>query len=242
MATVVNFHNKDYKNLLNGLKRSLSWQYLREKSEYKTSFSEQGFLTLVVDNVDILATDLNLNGDLASSFAIIYGIFFCRYGKAGLNAVMEYVKERNLELTARQLAVKHSYYNSWESGIHMPDEVKENIEQLFSENAINSEIPEISLAVICYKHIEKIKSYATESFSKFSDMESETFKMLKSACISAGKPVWVDEFDEIIAPPIETKLSASDKERFYNSIDQTVKTANSVEDAIVEFIMDGYLY
>ena len=87
------------------------WQYLREKSEYGSKMSERGFQQICADNAGILAYKLGLNDALAESLAICKGSYFPVYGKAGKNAVHEYLESKNANKTDNELGYEFVKYD-----------------------------------------------------------------------------------------------------------------------------------
>lgn len=232
----------DYKEFKRKLQRSLMWQYLREKSEYGSKMSERGFQQICVDNAGMLAYKLGLNDALAESLAICKGSYFPIYGKAGKLAIQEYLKSKGVNKTDNELGFDFVKYDMKESGISCPKEFDDYLKELFSENAKNSNIPEVRIATISYELMELIKPAMNISHSKFLEFEKETFKELEKQCFEAGEPVQIKEFPEIekLGVSIISKLSDSDKEVVFKELDD-LTSKNDFNEAVLEFIETGYL-
>ena len=211
----------DYKDFKRKLQRSLMWQFLREKSEYGSKMSERGFQQICVDNAGILAYKLGLNDALAESLAICKGSYFPVYGKAGKNAVHEYLESKNANKTDNELGYEFVKYDMIESFMSCPKEFDDYLKELFSDNAKTSSVPEVRIAAICYELMELIKPAMSISHSKFLEIEKETFKELEKQCLEKGDVVQIKEFPEIenIAIPTKIELSDSDKKIVFKELD-----------------------
>lgn len=232
----------DYKDFKRKLQRSLMWQYLREKSEYGSKMSERGFQQICADNAGMLAYKLGLNDALAESLAICKGSYFPVYGKAGKNAVHEYLESKNANKTDNELGYNFVKYDMRESCILCPKEFDDYLKELFSDNAKNSSVLEVRIATICYELMELIKPAMSISHSKFLEVEKATFKELEKQCLEKGDVVQIKEFPEIenIVVPINLKLSESDKEIVFKELDY-LTSKNDFNKAVLEFIETGYL-
>jgi len=233
----------NYNDLKKKLSRSLMWQYLQEKSEYGSNKSERGFQTICVDNAGMLADKLNLNTDLAQSLSICIGSYFPAYGEAGKNAIKEYLESKGINMTDNELGNAFVRYDMGESGIHCTEEFANYLNELFSENATSSDVPEVRIAAICHELMDCIKPVAEESHSKFNELETTVYRTLEKQCLDAGKPVQIKELPQLknFKKFKKVNLSKLDKEIVFKELKNSEATNESIGNAVCEFIETGYI-
>lgn len=221
-------------------KWNLGWQYLGEKQEYQSNKYERSFSSIILDNVSILATKLNLNSDLCEFLTIIKCSFFPAYGKAGFNAIQSFLKERNISISFIDLAIAYTKHDFSESGNSSYEVVIDLLPELFNDETTESSIKEIKLVKTCYKLIEKIKPIAFTDLTKFYEVEEQTFKRLTEQSIEKNEPTWLTEFDLLNVPTINEFLSSDDEEFYLNSIKESIDEDNFLY-SLLDFILVGYL-
>jgi len=219
------------------LNRCLGWQYLQDKSEYGFPASERGFVTVAVDNAGILASALGLDEYLTKALTLVRGIFFPAYGRAGLTAVLEYIQDRGYGYMEEELGKTFALYDLWESGMTPPEGFP--LDELFSAKALQSSIPEVRLAAICYAHAQRVKPFYAVSQEKYNAVEEDTFKKLKTACLEKGEPIWLEELDFLGAPEIATQADEATKQVIYAALDSSIAYNGDVLKGILETIETG---
>ena len=232
----------DYYDFKRALQRSLMWQYLREKSEYGSNMSERGFQQICADNAGMLAFKLGLNEYLAESLTICKGSYFPAYGKAGMIAIQEYLKEKGVNITDNELGYNFVKYDMKESFMRCPKEFDDYLKELFSDDAKNSKVPEVRIAAICHELMEIIKPAMNISHTKFLEIENEVFKELEKQCIEKGEPVQIQEFPEMEKLAVQTidRLNDNDKKIVFKQLDDFTSN-NDFNEAVLEFIETGYI-
>ncbi len=210
---------------------------MQNKSEYGFSASEKGFVTVAVDNAGILASALGLDEYLTKALTLVRGAFFPAHGRAGLNAVLKYIQDRGYGYTEEELGKAFARYDLRESGMAIPDSFP--LDEIFSAGALQSAIPEVRLAAICYTHAQRVKPFYAVSQEKYSAVEEETFKKLKIVCLERGEPIWLEELDFLDAPEIATQADETTKQVIYAALDSSIVCNDDVLKGILETIETG---
>lgn len=242
--------NSPYRELEKELKNSLAWRFLQEKYEYGLPFAERGFQTVVVDNVKRIAERvLDLDPCLAACLAMYKGMFFCGYGKAGFNAVKEFMANHNIQISDSELFKKFIEYNDKESFMDteefMTDDFCKMVESVFSEDALKSDVEEVKLAYICHEMMDKVKPAMKISHQYWSDLEYKCADLLKSECEKHNKVVDVC-VDDIVPPTlkIKTQLKEKHKTQFFEFLEYMMereKHKNDSVTAILDAMLVGYV-
>lgn len=235
MPKIFNIEKKD----INRQKWNLGWQYLAEKNEYESNKIERSFSSIVLDNVSILSTKLNLNSYLCEYLTLIKCSFFPALGKAGIKTIMKYLENKNINISKTELAVKYTEHDFTESGNTVKKEIYELLPSLFNDE-INTDVLELNLVNICYRLIEKIKPIGFIDMNKFYDLEEQTFKRLTEICLSNNLPTWSTEFDLLNIPKINDTFSPNDEKFYLDSLEESINEDDFMH-SILDFILVGYL-
>ena len=113
--------DKYFTNLKNTLDGSLS-RILMGKAEAGTSRGERGYQIVAASTAGSIARAIGCSEDKAKALSMAVGIYFPKYGHAGLKAVKQYIVERNIDLDLADLGVV-TICNYLSANLHIVPEV-----------------------------------------------------------------------------------------------------------------------
>ncbi|MCD7892642.1 MAG: hypothetical protein LUG60_02980 [Erysipelotrichaceae bacterium] len=141
-----------YFELRRRLEYNLLWDSLKYKTEYGAA--ERGYQYIAVYTAGNLALYLGCDDDLAEILTMCLASFFPSYGEAGLECVIDYMKEKGLYTSSSDLAINYIEDRLEIEGVVIASEFDELLHELFSDNVGTMEI---QIARLCHDMIKKIK-------------------------------------------------------------------------------------
>lgn len=201
--------NRDF---VTQLKRSLMWQFLREKVDYGLNFAERGFQTVMLDNVSLLATKMGLNVYLAEALAICRAGFFVGFGNQGFDVFYQIFKENGFDTPVEDLAFNFIVYDMYQSFMTCPEEFKPYLKHLFSSTPLECDIEEVKLVTMCYNAMNKIKFAKNISHQEFLNVEKKIFKLFETEFLKENKVIDLN-YDNLLPQGINLNKIMTDEHK-----------------------------
>ncbi|MCD8027237.1 MAG: hypothetical protein LUF02_00920 [Erysipelotrichaceae bacterium] len=138
------------------LRRRLEYNILWDSLKYKTEYgaAERGYQYIAVYTAGNLALYLDCDDDLAEILTMCLASFFPSYGEAGLECVIDYMKEKGLFTSTSDLAINYIEDRLEIEGVVIAPEFDVLLHELFDGN---ERTMEIQIARLCHDMIKKIK-------------------------------------------------------------------------------------
>ncbi|MCD7840337.1 MAG: hypothetical protein LUG46_06930 [Erysipelotrichaceae bacterium] len=241
MATLMKVKDihKYHINLRHSLDFSTIWHTLQYKTEYGPS--EKGYQYNAMYTAGTLARELGCDDDLAEILTMCLGSFFPPYGEAGLECVINYMKEKGLYTTTSDLAINYIENTLEKDGNIITPEFDALLHELFSDNVGTTEI---QIARLCQDMIKKIKIIAYNSDKNSHDLLETISDEIKQATKEnhalTSSPTLEELYNNL---PVINKpsLTAQQYDKFISSLDELSNHGKNIE-GIYEYISYGYCY
>lgn len=223
MVNLTNVSNLDeyYEKLNYAISMSNMWNTLETKSEYGASKSERGYQMIARSMAGKIANSLHLNQNLAQILTTCNGTFFPTYGQAGKKAVLQYLKDNNIQISESELAKEFIEMQLTREGNKITPEFDSMLTELFDYSS-NPTTPEVQVARICAKTIDSVKRIEQLSSINQVDLLYNISKDTVESCGKSGKPVLSEKLQELLklVPNVEpSELTEEQKAHLYRNID-----------------------
>lgn len=212
--------NKKYYEMLDiGITMSNMWNSLQTKSEVGLDKSEKGYQQIAKAMAGNIARGLNLDPNLAECLTMCYGSFFPAYGNEGKKVVMQFMKEKGIEMSEADLARNYVEYDLYSSRNVITPEFDKYLQELF-DNSKEPITPEVQLARLAGQTIYSIKKI--EMFSKINqvDLLYALTKDVENNCINSKRLVQSSKLQEMLKTIPERNIEVNDtiKKKIYEDL------------------------
>lgn len=227
MIDLYNVKNLDnyYEKLNIGIGMSRMWNTLQTKSEYGSDRSERGYQLVAKSMAGSIARKLELNANIAEILTMCRGSFFPAKGQAGKKVVMQYLEDRNMNMSEFDLAREFVEYDLYESGNVITPEFDNLLKELF-DTSLEAKTPEVQIARICGESIEGIKRIERNSTLNSVDLLYRFSKDIEDECVQSRRPTHSKKLQEMLEklpPEEERQLTEDEKRKVYSKLDKFVK-------------------
>ena len=212
--------NKAYYERLNvGITMSNMWNSLQTKSELGLNKSEKGYQLIAKTMAGNIARGLNLDPNLAECLTMCYGSFFPAYGKEGKKVVMQFMRDKGIEMSESDLARNYVEYDLYDSGNVITPEFDKYLQELFdySRKPIT---PEVQVARLSAETLSSIKRIEMNSKINKIDLLYAITKDVENNCINSGELVESLKLREMLqnVPERTIELSNDIKKKIYEEL------------------------
>lgn len=212
--------NKAYYERLNvGITMSNMWNSLQTKSEVGLDKSEKGYQQIAKTMAGNIARGLKLDPNLVECLTMCYGSFFPAYGNEGKKVVMQFIKDKGIEMTEGDLARNYVEYDLYDSGNVITPEFDRYLQELFDDS---KEVitPEVQLARLAGQTISSIKRIEMCSKINHVDLLYALTKDVENNCINSGRIVQSLKLQEMLknVPERNIEISNDVRKKIYNDL------------------------
>lgn len=231
--------NKKYYERLNiGITMSNMWNSLQTKSEVGLDKSEKGYQQIAKTMAGNIARGLKLDPNLAECLTMCYGSFFPAYGTEGKKVIMQFMRDKGIEMSESDLARNYIEYALYNSGNVITPEFDQYLQELFdySKEPIT---PEVKLARLCGKTLDSIKKIEMCSNINQVDLLYALTKDVENNCINSGRLVNSRKLQELLkgVPEHSVELSDVKKKKIYEDVSILMEYADGEPiDGIYDYI------
>ncbi|MCD7892643.1 MAG: hypothetical protein LUG60_02985 [Erysipelotrichaceae bacterium] len=241
MATLMKVKDihKYYINLRHSLDYAEFWHTLQYKTEYEPA--ERGYQYVAMYTTGTLALYLDCDDDLAEILTMCLGSVFPPYGEAGLDCIIDYMKEKGLYTSTFDLAINYLEETLEKDGNIITPEFDELLHELFSDNVGTIEI---QIARLCQDMIKKIKIIENNSDKNRHDLlkqiPDEIEKATKENHFLINSSTLEELYNNLsnINKPL---LTAKQYHKCIAGLDELTDNGNNIE-GIYEYMSYGYCY
>ena len=212
--------NKKYYERLNiGITMSNMWNSLQTKSETGLNKSEKGYQQIAKIMAGNIARGLNLDWNLAECLTMCYGSFFPAYGNEGKKTIMQFMKDKGIEMSEADLARNYVEYDLYDSGNVITPEFDRYLQELFDDSK-EATTPEVQLARLCGQTLSAIKKIEMCSKINQVDLLYALTKDVENNCINSGTLVQSPKLQEMLksVPEYNIELSDNTKRKIYEDL------------------------
>ena len=210
---------KYYERLNIGITMSNMWNSLQTKSEVGLDKSEKGYQQIAKTMSGNIARGLNLDSNLAECLTMCYGAFFPAYGNEGKKAIMQFMRNKGIEMSEADLARNYVEYDLYNSGNVITPEFDRFLQELFddSKKAIT---PEVQLARLSGQTLSSIKRIEMCSKINQVDLLYALTKDVENYCIKTRKLVQSPKFQEMLqsVPVRDIEISNTTRNKIYKDL------------------------
>ncbi len=226
-----------YFELRRRLECNILWDSLKYKTEYGAA--ERGYQYIAVYTAGNLALYLHCDDDLAEILTMCLASFFPSYGEAGLECVIDYMKEKGLYTTTSDLAINYIEELLEREGVVIEPEFDALLHELFSDNAGTMEI---QIARLCHDMIKKMKIVENNSDQNRHDLldqiPNEIQKATKGNHVLTNSPT-LEELYNNLTTINKPSLTAEQYNRCISILDEFSDSGNNIE-GIYEYMSYGF--
>lgn len=212
--------NKAYYERLNvGITMSNMWNSLQTKSELGLNKSEKGYQLIAKAMAGNIARGLNLDPNLAECLTMCYGSFFPAYGKEGKKVIMQFLRDKGIEMSESDLARNYVEYDLYDSGNVITPEFDKYLQELFDDSR-KPITPEVQVARLSAKTLSSIKRIEMNSKINKIDLLYAITKDVENNCINSGELVESLKLREMLqnVPERTIELSNDIKKKIYEEL------------------------
>lgn len=212
--------NKVYYERLNvGITMSNMWNSLQTKSELGLNKSEKGYQLIAKTMAGNIARGLNLDPNLAECLTMCYGSFFPAYGKEGKKVIMQFMRDKGIEMSESDLARNYVEYDLYDSGNVITPEFDKYLQELFDDSR-KPITPEVQVARLSAKTLSSIKRIEMNSKINKIDLLYAITKDVENNCINSGELVESLKLREMLknVPERTIELSNDIKKKIYEEL------------------------
>ena len=220
--------NKKYYERLNiGITMSNMWNSLQTKSEVGLDKSEKGYQQIAKTMAGNIARGLDLDPNLSECLTMCYGSFFPAYGAEGKKAIMQFMKEKGIEMSEADLARNYVEYDLYSSGNVITPEFDQYLQELFDYSK-EPTTPEVELARLSGKTLSSIKKIEMNSKINQVDLLYALTKDVENNCISSGNLIQSQKLQEMLKSVPEQNIQLSDdkKRKIYEDLSTFMEFAD----------------
>ncbi|MCD7951312.1 MAG: hypothetical protein LUG12_13850 [Erysipelotrichaceae bacterium] len=233
--------NKDmhqyYWALRHKLDCSLLWDSLQDKTDYGAA--EKGYQSIAIYTAGNLAMYLDCDDTLTEILFICLGSFFPTGGEAGLECVINYMKEKGLYTSMSDLAINFIEYRLETDGHIIEPEFDALLHELFSDNAITMEV---KIARLCQDMIKKIKIIENNSdknrYDLFKQIPKEIEKETKENHMLTNSPTLEKLYNNLVTIN-KPSLTLKQYQECISLLDEFSDNGNNIE-GIYEYMSFGF--
>lgn len=232
---VVIDNEKYFENLKLRIELSNMWNSLQNKFEFGLNKSEKGYQELARIMAKNISRGLDLNVNLAEILTMCIGSFFPSYGNKGKKIILEYMNEKQIEMSESDLAINYIEYDLYSSGNIISIDFDKYLKELFDDNAYTDEV---KVARFCNNIINLIKQMEIHSTIK-SDKLYEITQKIERECISKKsleKNDGIKQLEETINKKDVEEIPLVIKKKIYKKLDAFIKYNNNNLNGICEYI------
>jgi len=201
----------DYSDFCMSSRFSIPWNSLKYKYEYGINSDEFSLYQLLVDQVYLLALNLNLNFKLCEALAMAHGFGFCDGGSASWNAVREYFTGYDVDGIRLDIIKKRV-----KNVKNLADEkFLGYVTELFVGDSLTKEVRLVRQSYEIVKSLQPIKNY---DINVYYDLVDKAFKELKDNANSNVYCIDINKYIPIDMPKLESKLNEEEKNNYFNNI------------------------
>ncbi len=190
---------------------TIPWNSLKYKYEYGINSDEFSLYQLLVDQVYLLALNLNLNFKLCEALAMTHGFGFCDGGSASWNAVREYFTGYDVD-GIRLDIIKNRVKNVK----NLADEkFLGYVTELFIGDSLTKEVRLVKESYKIVKSLQPIKNYNLELYY---DLVDKAFKELKDKAICDIYYIDINKYIPLDMPEFKSELRKEEKNNYFDTI------------------------
>ena len=200
---------------------------LQTKSEVGLNKSEKGYQLIAKTMSGNIARGLNLDSNLAECLTMCYGSFFPAYGKEGKKVIMQFMRDKGIEISEADLARNYVEYDLYDSGNVITPEFDSYLQELFDDSR-NPITPEVKLARLSEQTLSSIKRIEMNSKINKIDLLYAITKDVENNCINSGELVESPKLREMLQNVPERTIELNDdiKKKIYEELSTFIEFAD----------------